>query len=50
MTEALRTPDGRFAGMPGDKPETRYLEDRDGLEWVDEGAVAAPCALAKEET
>ena len=31
MTEALRTPDARFAGLPGWPHEPRYFPRRDGL-------------------
>ena len=46
MTEALRTPDDRFAGLPGYDFEPRYLEDLEGFEglrlhYLDEGPADA---------
>ena len=46
MTEALRTPDERFAGLPGFEFEPRYLDDLGGapglrLHYLDEGPADA---------
>jgi pimeloyl-ACP methyl ester carboxylesterase len=46
MTEALRTPDERFTGLPGHEFEPRYLDDLEGfdglrLHYLDEGPADA---------
>jgi haloalkane dehalogenase len=50
MTSALRTPDERFASLPGFSWQPRYADDLPGFEglrvaWLDEGPADAPATV-----